>query len=88
MVREVTEGVNQLEYLCPSSPQSEIAWNKVILGIVVSAVAVSLCWLAYSLFVKDCILLWKAKKQRRTEEIGFGNSPAVVVRGDDQGIIR
>nr|AMN14225.1 movement protein [Chickpea chlorotic dwarf virus] len=51
-------------------------FGKVVIALVVILVSVGVFYLAYSLFLKDCILLFKAKKQRTTTEIGFGQTPA------------
>nr|QPD01606.1 movement protein [Chickpea yellow dwarf virus] len=50
-------------------------FNKVFVALIVILISVGVCYLAYVLFVKDLILLLKAKKQRTTTEIGFGNTP-------------
>ncbi|AFD63065.1 movement protein [Chickpea yellows virus] len=61
-----------------SSPggHSTVDFGKVVVVLIVILVVVGLLYLSYSLFIKDCILLFKAKKQRTTTEIGFGNTPA------------
>nr|AKE33368.1 movement protein [Chickpea chlorotic dwarf virus]AMN14235.1 movement protein [Chickpea chlorotic dwarf virus]AVE14343.1 movement protein [Chickpea chlorotic dwarf virus]AVE14369.1 movement protein [Chickpea chlorotic dwarf virus] len=55
---------------------SQTDFGKVVIALVVILVSVGVFYLAYSLFLKDCILLFKAKKQRTTTEIGFGQTPA------------
>jgi len=54
---------------------SDGAWRTLVFVLVGTLTAVGVCWLAYILFVRNCILLWKAKKHRKTEEFGFGNTP-------------
>ncbi|QED42779.1 MP [Soybean geminivirus B] len=63
-------------YTAPSQASSNNEFGKVVIALVIVLVAVGVVYLAYSLFLKDCILLFKAKKQRTTTEIGFGNTPA------------
>lgn len=63
-------------YSGQSQGSSNNDFGKVVIALVVILVAVGVIYLAYSLFLKDCILLFKAKKQRTTTEIGFGNTPA------------
>lgn len=46
--------------------------------LIILLISVGLCYLAYQLFVKDRILLFKARRQRTTTEIGFGQTPRVV----------
>nr|AGT45366.1 movement protein [Chickpea chlorotic dwarf virus]AGT45370.1 movement protein [Chickpea chlorotic dwarf virus] len=58
----------------PASSQTD--FGKVVIALVVILVSVGVFYLAYTLFLKDCILLFKAKKQRTTTEIGFGQTPA------------
>nr|AGT45302.1 movement protein [Chickpea chlorotic dwarf virus] len=58
----------------PVSSQTD--FGKVVIALVVVLVSVGVVYLAYTLFLKDCILLFKAKKQRTTTEIGFGQTPA------------
>nr|AIY33267.1 movement protein [Chickpea chlorotic dwarf virus]AIY33271.1 movement protein [Chickpea chlorotic dwarf virus] len=55
---------------------SETDFGKVVVALVVILTSVGVFYLAYNLFLKDCILLFKAKKQRTTTEIGFGQTPA------------
>nr|AIY33007.1 movement protein [Chickpea chlorotic dwarf virus]AIY33031.1 movement protein [Chickpea chlorotic dwarf virus]AIY33191.1 movement protein [Chickpea chlorotic dwarf virus]AIY33203.1 movement protein [Chickpea chlorotic dwarf virus] len=55
---------------------SQTDFGKVVIALVVILVSVGVFYLAYTLFLKDCILLFKAKKQRTTTEIGFGQTPA------------
>nr|AFD62975.1 movement protein [Chickpea chlorosis virus-C] len=55
---------------------SEHVFSKVVVSLVVILFSVGIFYLAYTLFLKDLILLLKAKKQRTTTEIGFGNTPA------------
>nr|AFC17172.1 movement protein [Chickpea chlorotic dwarf virus] len=59
-----------------SQGSSQTDFGKVVIALVVILVSVGVFYLAYSLFLKDCILLFKAKKQRTTTEIGFGQTPA------------
>nr|ABV82710.1 putative movement protein [Sugar beet mastrevirus SK-11]AGT45338.1 movement protein [Chickpea chlorotic dwarf virus]AGT45342.1 movement protein [Chickpea chlorotic dwarf virus]AGT45346.1 movement protein [Chickpea chlorotic dwarf virus]AGT45350.1 movement protein [Chickpea chlorotic dwarf virus] len=59
-----------------SQASSHTDFGKVIVALVVILVSVGVFYLAYTLFLKDCILLFKAKKQRTTTEIGFGQTPA------------
>nr|AIY32711.1 movement protein [Chickpea chlorotic dwarf virus]AIY32715.1 movement protein [Chickpea chlorotic dwarf virus]AIY32755.1 movement protein [Chickpea chlorotic dwarf virus]AIY32759.1 movement protein [Chickpea chlorotic dwarf virus] len=59
-----------------SQGSSQTDFGKVVVALVVILVSVGVFYLAYSLFLKDCILLFKAKKQRTTTEIGFGQTPA------------
>ena len=59
----------------PSPTDSDGAWRTFVFVIFGCLSAVGVFWLAYTLFLKDCILVWKAKKQRKTEEIGFGTTP-------------
>lgn len=59
-----------------------------VIGIIIALVSVGIIYLAWILFVKDCILLYKAKKQRTTTEIGFGQTPqhrGGVVRANGTG---
>nr|QHT53981.1 movement protein [Chickpea chlorotic dwarf virus] len=58
----------------PASSQTD--FGRVVIALVVVLVSVGVVYLAYTLFLKDCILLFKAKKQRTTTEIGFGQTPA------------
>nr|CAO91913.1 movement protein [Chickpea chlorotic dwarf virus] len=60
----------------PSQGSSQTDFGKVVIALVVILVSVGVFHLAYTLFLKDCILLFKAKKQRTTTEIGFGQTPA------------
>nr|AMN14220.1 movement protein [Chickpea chlorotic dwarf virus] len=55
---------------------SQTDFGKVVIALVVILVSVGVFYVAYSLFLKDCILLFEAKKQRTTTEIGFGQTPA------------
>nr|QFU95481.1 movement protein [Chickpea chlorotic dwarf virus] len=55
---------------------SQTDFGKVVIALVIILVSVGVFYLAYSLFLKDCILLFKARKQRTTTEIGFGQTPA------------
>nr|APM86240.1 movement protein [Wheat dwarf virus] len=76
------------QYQPPSYPgSSDYAWRTFVFVTFGLLIAVGVVWLAYTLFLKDCILVWKAKKQRRTEEIGYGNTPARP-NGDQQGLPR
>nr|AOT83530.1 movement protein [Wheat dwarf virus]AOW44207.1 movement protein [Wheat dwarf virus] len=76
------------QYQPPSSPgSSDYAWRIFVFVTFGLLIAVGVAWLAYTLFLKDLILVCKAKKQRRTEEIGYGNTPARV-NGDQQGLPR
>ncbi|ADQ52696.1 V2 [Chickpea redleaf virus] len=54
---------------------SQVNFQRVVTALIVVLVAVGVLYLAYTLFIKDCILLFKAKKQRTTTEIGFGQTP-------------
>ncbi|AGT45430.1 movement protein [Chickpea chlorosis virus-B] len=54
---------------------SEHLLSKVVVALVIILGVVGITYLAYVLFLKDLILLLKAKKQRTTTEIGFGNTP-------------
>ncbi|ADQ52685.1 V2 [Chickpea chlorosis virus-A] len=54
---------------------SEHVFSKVVVALIIILFSVGIIYLAYSLFLKDLILLLKAKKQRTTTEIGFGNTP-------------
>nr|AOT83534.1 movement protein [Wheat dwarf virus]AOT83542.1 movement protein [Wheat dwarf virus] len=76
------------QYQPPSDPgSSDYAWRTFVFVTFGLLIAVGVAWLAYTLFLKDLILVCKAKKQRRTEEIGYGNTPARV-NGDQQGLPR
>lgn len=68
------------------SSSSDYAWRTFVFVIFGLLAAVGVIWLAYTLFLKDCILVWKAKRQRRTEEIGYGNTP--VRQNGNEGIQR
>ncbi|CAL30138.1 hypothetical protein [Oat dwarf virus] len=64
-------------YTAPvSTESSDLAWRTFVFVIFGCLVAVGIIYLAYTLFLKDCILVWKAKRQKKTEEIGYGNTPA------------
>nr|AAR15407.1 putative movement protein [Tobacco yellow dwarf virus] len=54
---------------------SEHFFSKVVVALIVILFAVGIVYLAYTLFLKDLILLLKAKEQKTTTEIGFGNTP-------------
>nr|QRG29218.1 putative MP [Tripterygium mastrevirus A] len=54
-------------------------FQTIVIVLISVIVSVGVVYLAWVLFVKDCILLLKAKKQRTTTEIGFGQTPARVV---------
>ncbi|ADQ52689.1 V2 [Chickpea chlorosis virus-B] len=54
---------------------SEHVFSKVVVALIIILFTVGIIYLAYTLFLKDLILLLKAKKQRTTTEIGFGNTP-------------
>ena len=59
-----------------------------VVGVIIALVSVGIIYLAWILFVKDCIPLYKAKKQRTTTEIGFGQTPqhrGGVVRNNGTG---
>nr|QRG29199.1 putative MP [Nymphoides mastrevirus A] len=71
-----TTSYEAAEYSRTSQGANQNDFGKVVIALVVVLVAVGVSYLAYTLFVKDCILLLKAKKQRTTTEIGFGNTPA------------
>ncbi|CAH04377.1 V1 movement protein [Wheat dwarf virus Bg17] len=76
------------QYQAPYDPgSSDYAWRTFVFVSFGLLISVGVVWLAYTLFLKDCILVWKAKKQRRTEEIGYGNTPARP-NGDQQGLPR
>nr|AVE14339.1 movement protein [Chickpea chlorotic dwarf virus]AVE14351.1 movement protein [Chickpea chlorotic dwarf virus]AVE14355.1 movement protein [Chickpea chlorotic dwarf virus] len=59
-----------------SKGPAQTDFEKVVIALIIILVSVGVFYLAYSLFLKDCILLFKAKKQRTTTEIGFGQTPA------------
>lgn len=63
------------------SNSSDKVFSKVVVALVIVLFSVAIIYLAYVLFLKDLILLLKAKRQRTTTEIGFGNTPAH--RGND-----
>ncbi|AGT45470.1 movement protein [Chickpea chlorosis virus] len=64
-----------------SGDSSEHVFSKVVVALIIILFSVGIIYLAYTLFLKDLILLLKAKKQRTTTEIGFGNTPG---RGPSQ----
>nr|ACP28895.1 movement protein [Wheat dwarf virus] len=82
--RSIRADQYQAPYDPGSSDYARRTFVFVSFGLLIS---VGVVWLAYTLFLKDCILVWKAKKQRRTEEIGYGNTPARP-NGDQQGLPR
>ncbi|ABI26180.1 movement protein [Wheat dwarf virus - [Henan zhengzhou]] len=80
--------IRDYQYQTPSIPgSSDYAWRTFVFVTFGLLIAVGVAWLAYTLFLKDLILVCKAKKQRRTEEIGYGNTPARL-NGDQQGLPR
>lgn len=71
-----------------SSNKSYDAFDSAVIGLIIALVAVGLLYLAWTLFVKDCILIYKAKRQRTTTEMGFGQTPqhrGGVVRNNNVG---
>lgn len=56
--------------------EGDAYFKKGVLALVIAIVTVGLLYLAWTLFAKDCILLFKARRQRTTTEIGFGGTPA------------
>nr|API65422.1 movement protein [Wheat dwarf virus] len=66
---------------------SDYAWRTSVFVIGGLLIFVVVAWLAYTLSLNDLILGCKGKKQRRTEEIGYGNTPARL-NGDQQGLPR
>nr|CCI88378.1 movement protein [Cotton mastrevirus] len=59
-----------------SKGPAQTDFEKVVIALIIILVSVGVFYLAYTLFLKDCVLLFKAKKQRTTTEIGFGQTPA------------
>jgi hypothetical protein len=57
---------------------SDKIYQNVVVSLICILISVGVIYLAYSLFIKDCILLCKAKRQRTTTEIGFGQTPQVT----------
>nr|GMC96074.1 coat protein [Ipomoea batatas] len=64
---------------------SDSRLQKLVTVIVVTLLFVGIVYLAYVLFLKDVILLLKAKRQRTTTEIGFGQTPRVNTQGGGVG---
>nr|AWO14276.1 movement protein [Sweet potato symptomless virus 1] len=71
----------------PTNPKSssDSRLDSLITVIVVTLLFVGIVYLAYVLFLKDVILLLKAKRQRTTTEIGFGQTPRVNTQGGGVG---
>lgn len=49
--------------------------SSVITIFVIIGGAIGLLYFAYSVFLKDCILLFKEKRRRTVTEAGFGATP-------------
>nr|ASA49168.1 movement protein [Rice latent virus 1] len=68
----------------PSPPSQAVsagfegALTTLFLVVIGSLLFVGVFYLGWVLCVKDLVLTFKAHRQRRTEEIGFGNTPARV----------
>nr|WNA16289.1 movement protein [Wheat dwarf India virus] len=60
----------------PPAVQNEDPWIRLVFVFVAVIAAIGLLYLSYRWFVRDVIILLRAKRQRSTEEIGFGNTPA------------
>nr|UEC49278.1 movement protein [Sugarcane striate virus]UEC49334.1 movement protein [Sugarcane striate virus] len=58
----------------PADPPAT-PWFKLIFGLTVCLCVVGSIYLTYRWFLRDVIILIRAKRQRTTEEIGFGNTP-------------
>ncbi|QDA77209.1 movement protein [Chickpea redleaf virus 2] len=64
------------QFPAKTGDSGEHVFSKVVVALIIILFAVGIIYLSYVLFLKDLILLLKAKKQRTTTEIGFGNTPA------------
>ncbi|QDO73333.1 movement protein [Eleusine indica associated virus] len=60
----------------PEVVASSDPWFRVIYILVISLIILGTIYLAYRWFIRDVVILFRAKRQRSTEEIGFGNTPA------------
>nr|QAX33512.1 movement protein [Sugarcane striate virus]QAX33516.1 movement protein [Sugarcane striate virus]QAX33524.1 movement protein [Sugarcane striate virus]QAX33532.1 movement protein [Sugarcane striate virus]QAX33536.1 movement protein [Sugarcane striate virus] len=58
----------------PADPPAT-PWFKLIFGLTVCLCVVGSIYLTYRWFLRDVIILIRAKRQRTTEEIGFGTTP-------------
>nr|QLI60610.1 movement protein [Wheat dwarf India virus] len=65
----------------PPAVQNEDPWIRLVFVFVAVIAAIGLLYLSYRWFVKDVIILLRAKRQRSTEEIGFGNDPSRIDGG-------
>nr|AHX74123.1 movement protein [Sugarcane white streak virus] len=51
------------------------SWSHLIFALVVTICVVLTIYVVYCWFGRDLIILFRARRQRSTEEIGFGNTP-------------
>lgn len=51
-------------------------WFRLVFVLVIALAIIGVVYLTYRWFGRDLIILFRAKRQRSTEEIGFGNTPA------------
>jgi len=72
---EVTGGLGAERDSSPPPDNGE-GWKALAVGLAAAFVSVGLLFILYNWIVKDCLLTWKSKRLRRSEEIGFGNTPA------------
>ncbi|QBO56210.1 movement protein [Maize streak dwarfing virus] len=72
-----------LGYQSPPAPttEGEEPWFRVVFVLVTALVVIGIIYLSYRWFIRDVIILLRAKRQRSTEEIGFGNTPVRADRG-------
>ena len=59
-----------------SGGENDAKFLNYFLIILFGLAIVGLIYVAYNLFLKDCIILYKEKRRRAVTESGFGQSPA------------
>lgn len=91
MIDEIGHGPqvdNPSPFITYSAPaNTDHAWRSFIFAVVGILFCIGSFYLAYVLCLKDLLLTLKAKKQRTTTEIGFGNTPARPVERNGSGIV-
>ncbi|AFJ15128.1 movement protein [Maize streak Reunion virus] len=60
----------------PPAPTAGDPWFRVVFVLVIALICLGIVYLSYRWFIRDVIILLRAKRQRSTEYIGFGNTPA------------
>ncbi|WOF76318.1 movement protein [Brachypodium phoenicoides associated virus 1] len=59
----------------PSTGGDENSWRLIVLIITISSAVLGFFFFSWKLFVKDCLLTWRAKRSKTITELGFGQTP-------------